>query len=321
MGRSRITAEPVPVSIIAETFAVRQDGEIIRRQCRIAALDGEPAVFRGPKGVALVSVRVQGRIRRIVALRAAWALATGEWPKGIVRARDGDDRNFRAENLIIVKRGKNPFAIGTSSLERRAEVDRTLIGALAKLNGEATLPMLSRLTGSSESCVCTRLGKLAERGLTCSPKCDARRRWELSRAGKEIAAGSAPMALDDRDRNILTALAAAAMGQLRLARRIGSCRLTIKRRTARLTTQGLVFADPRRFFSITAEGRAALGPDAAPERWVRPEMISAAAAKDVIERSPTDNRSSAQLAKAARRARWRGEAAATFNPYPIAQRA
>jgi hypothetical protein len=99
-------------------------------------------------------------------------------------------------------------------------------------NPNLTLPQLSRLTGSSESCVCTRLGKLAENGFACSPKCNARVRWELSQAGREIAA--VPL-LDDRDRDILLAIArrfaggAEPAGIVAIAREVGVCNLTVRR--------------------------------------------------------------------------------------------
>ena len=53
-----------------------------------------------------------------------------------------------------------------------------------------------------------------------------------------------------------------------------------------MVARGLVFADPRKFFSITDEGRAALGPNNAPRPapWLRPEQVSAAVAKDVLQR-------------------------------------
>ena len=46
---------------------------------------------------------------RVGALRVAWALATGEWPKGTVRARNADERDARPENLIVTKHGRDPF--------------------------------------------------------------------------------------------------------------------------------------------------------------------------------------------------------------------
>jgi hypothetical protein len=46
----------------------------------------------------------------------------GEWPKGIVRARDGEERNLRPENLILIERGSRPF---TSSQVRSASSRHT----------------------------------------------------------------------------------------------------------------------------------------------------------------------------------------------------
>jgi hypothetical protein len=57
---------------------------------------------------------------------------------------------------------------------------------------------------------------------------------------------------------------------------------------------GLAKAEAGGRFSITAAGTAALGDDA-PQRqpWLKLELISAAQAKDVRERSPTDDRTRA----------------------------
>jgi hypothetical protein len=151
---------------VREAFEVR-DGVIVRRS------NNQPAVFVGPKGRLLCRIYVGGAIRRVVAARTAWAIACGSWPSGIIKARDGNDRNFAADNLILVKRGHNPFSTSTASLKRRAEVDSALIATLAQHPGQ-TLPQLSQLIGLSESCCCTRLGRLEKQGLTCSPRCQAR---------------------------------------------------------------------------------------------------------------------------------------------------
>jgi hypothetical protein len=94
--------------------------------------------------------------------------------------------------------------------------------------------------------------------------------------------------------DILAALALVSMGTMKLARRLGTCPLTIRRRVNLLIGKGLVFADPRRFFSITPAGRLQIG-DAAkpPSRWVNPELISAATAKDVRLRLEHPNEMSA----------------------------
>jgi Winged helix-turn-helix DNA-binding len=295
MGRKRETQPPVDAAFIRECFDIRDDGAIIRRS------NGEPATFTGPKAVVLVRVRHNGRTRRVVALRVAWCLSTGQWPKGVVRSRDGDDHNFRSGNLIVVRRGKNPFAIGTSSLKRRAEVDRRMLEALAE-NPGLTLPQLSKLTGSSESCCCTRLGKLSDMGLTCGPKCDARARWDLTAQGRAIAAAPIAVILDDVDKNILMACARAAHGMMALVRETGSCRLTLRRRVDRLIERALVSQTDGRY-AITDQGRAALGPDA-PRPWVRPELVSAAAARDVLARGGSD------LLTTAERGRMGGNATA-----------
>jgi hypothetical protein len=166
MGRKQQTQPPIPATTIREAFHVRQDGQIVRRST------GEIATFSGPGAQLLVRVYHQGCIRRFAAGRIAWVLATGEWPKGVVRCRNGVDDDLRPENLIVVKAGAHPFdqARGgkASSLVRRAKTTTTLINALAGHPG-ATVPQLSRLVGSSAPCVCTRLGKLSDMGLTCGP--------------------------------------------------------------------------------------------------------------------------------------------------------
>ena len=278
LGRGVNTQSLVPATTIRECFDIRDDGAIIRRS------NGELATFTGPKAVVLVRVRHNGRTRRVVALRVAWCLSTGQWPKGVVRSRDGDDHDFRSGNLIVVRRGKNPFAIGTSSLKRRAEVDRRMLEALAE-NPGLTLPQLSKLTGSSESCCCTRLGKLSDRGLTCGPKCDARARWDLTAQGRAFAAAALPL-IDDTGRDILTIIARAPVRQLELARRLGVCSLTAKRRLGMLIGQGLADAQDGRF-RITDQGRGLLG-DQCPQRWIDVARISAALAKDVLLRGGSD---------------------------------
>ena len=147
----------------------------------VAALAHEPATF-ALNGRLMVRVTVNGKIRRIAASRIAWALATGEWPKGVVRHRNGDEGDCRQENLLLTRHGRDPFGAisnkhskggrASSLAERRARTT-TLVRTLADHPG-ATVPQISRLVGSSVSCTCTRLGKLSDMGLTCGPKCDAR---------------------------------------------------------------------------------------------------------------------------------------------------
>jgi HNH endonuclease len=301
VGRKQQTQPPIPATTIREAFHVRQDGQIVRRST------GEIATFSGPGAQLLVRVYQQGSIRRFAAGRVAWAIAVGEWPKGVVKARNGVDDDLRPENLIVVKAGARPFDQGkggmASSLERRAQTTTTLINALADHPG-ATVPMLSKLVGFSAPCVCTRLGKLADMGLTCGPKCDARARWDLTAQGRAIAASALPL-IDDLDKDILTRCARAAHGLMALARVTGSCRLTMRRRVDALIARALVSQTDGRY-AITDQGRAALG-DQCPKPWVRPELVSAAAARDVLARGGSD------LLTTAERGRMGGLAAARGN--------
>ena len=104
----------------------------------------------------------------------------------------------------------------------------------------------------------------------------------MTARGSELAATGRP-ALDDLDQEVLAALAVTSMGVMKLSRRIEVCPMTVKRRARLLVERGLVFADPRRFFGITAAGRAALGDTDTPRHapWFNPAAISAVAAKDV----------------------------------------
>lgn len=156
MGRKKIAVEPVTVEAVREAFEVR-DGVIVRRS------NNQPAVFVGPKGRLLCRIYVGGAIRRVVAARTAWAIACGSWPSGIIKARDGNDRNFAADNLILVKRGHNPFSTSTASLKRRAEVDSALIATLAQHPGQ-TLPQLSQLIGLSEFLLLHTSGAVGKTG-------------------------------------------------------------------------------------------------------------------------------------------------------------
>jgi hypothetical protein len=63
------------------------------------------------------------------------------------------------------------------------------------------------------------------------------------------------------DRSILTTLVLKPLRQLELARRIGVCSLTAKRRLALLIERGLARQDGGKFM-VTDTGCAALGPDA-----------------------------------------------------------
>ena len=87
-GEKKQSIPPLDIEFIRECFAVRQDGTLVRRECHVAALAHEPATFRGPGNRLMVRVYVNGAIRRVLASRIAWCLSCGEWPKGIVRARN-----------------------------------------------------------------------------------------------------------------------------------------------------------------------------------------------------------------------------------------
>jgi len=88
--------------------------------------------------------------------------------------------------------------------------------------------------------------------------------------------------LDDRDRQVLAALALTSMGTVKLARRVEVCPMTIRRRV-RLLASAVWCSPTPEVFSVTAAGLAALGPEAPqkPAPWVKVEAVSAANAKDV----------------------------------------
>ena len=305
MGRQKTIAPPVEPQFLRQAFAVTTQGVLIRRST------GLDATFRGPNTRQLVRVYCEGRIKRLVASKTAWIVHTGQNPRGVVRHRDGDEHNFAAFNLIETKRGPRPFDQSKggkrSALHERQASDAALLRTLAEHQGALTVPQLSQSLGQSAPCCCVRLAKLERRGLVCGPHCNARRRWNLTAQGEALAASANPVVLDDRDRQVLAALALTSMGTVKLARRVEVCPMTIRRRVRLLVERGLVFADPRKFFSITDAGLAALG-DAAPQRpepWVKVDAVSAARAKDVAERQgqSVDDRTSWARSQQGSRAR------------------
>jgi hypothetical protein len=303
MGRPRHSQPLPPVELIRTMFEVRNGALISRRTGETALVEKEIDGFQ------MVRLMVEGQIRRFAVARVAWVVCFGAWPKGIIRLRS-DDGGYGGDNLVEVRRGQNPFAVGRAGLIKRAERDASLLLALARSPG-ATVPTLSRLAGVGATCACVRLSKLADRGLCVGPKCDARARWDLTPAGKALAAQASVVLLDDRDRQVLAALALTSMGVSKLARRVEVCPpTTIRRRVRLLVERGLVLADPRKFFSITDAGRAALGPDMPkrPAPWVKVEAVSAARARDVRTRlqHPNDDRSSWARAEQSSRARQKG---------------
>jgi hypothetical protein len=61
--------------------------------------------------------------------------------------------------------------------------------------------------------------------------------------------------------------------------------MTVRRRARHLAEKSLLTRDPRKFFSITQAGLAALGPSAAPPpRWIDTNRVSAAASREVLAR-------------------------------------
>ena len=162
--------------------------------------------------------------------------------------------------------------------------------------------------------MCERLGKLAENGLTCGPKCNARARWDLTAQGRELAATGA-LIIDALDKQVLTALCRSPMRHLQLARLIGCCSLTARRRVAALVERGLVSQCASGItvrYAVTDAGRQALG-DAAPRPWVRIEAISAALARDVRERQTVTEMTTAERAQHAALGRQRALVSARLN--------
>ena len=293
MGRGVQTEPLVPVGFIRQSFSIRQDGALVHRQSKRTDILGEPAGFE-VNGRPVVRVRHNGKTRRIGLLRAAWAISAGAYPAGAVVPRDGNPWNASPRNLEVVPACSHKPQSGAgraSSLVRRQEADAKLIEALA--GPDASLAALSRQVGLSEGRVSTKLTRLAAKGLAISPMCVPGRSWALTAAGRGIAAAAVPVLIDDLERRILGALAATSMGIMKLSRRAGTCPLTIRRRLGLLIGRGLVFADPRRFYSLTPAARGALGDASLPPRWVRVEAVSAASAPDVQRRLQFPNEMSA----------------------------
>lgn len=97
--------------------------------------------------------------------------------------------------------------------------------------------------------------------------------------------------LDGLDTDILTMIASGPLRQLQLARRLGVASLTVKRRVTRLVSAGMVSTDTARRFCITKTGVAALGgdtPSPKVEPWLKVSAVSAASARDVVERNNDD---------------------------------
>jgi hypothetical protein len=309
MGRSTAAAALDP-AYVQERFAVKQDEALVRLST------GEPAAYRTARDKPLVRIGFKGGVRRIGAARVAWCVHAGEWPRGRVHPKNGDDGDLRFANLMLAKSGPRDHGLGgrAQALQRRAEAGRAIIEATAAQPG-ASLSALSAATGQAQSAVCARLSRLAKRDLACGPQCCPGRSWHLTGSGREVAEAGCQL-IDDLDRRVLAALVVTPMGVTKLSRRAGVALLTARRRLGLLAGRGLVFADPRRFYLLTDAGRSALG-DEAPRRWVNVAAISASAAKDVRERIYVNNNSAAQRSNCGKLARAAAKRNGTqFNPFP-----
>lgn len=240
--------------------------------------------------VPMVRLSVGGKTRRISMLRAAWMIAHGAAPRGVVRPKDGDPWNGKAENLDLVRHcSHRPGLKGSpaTSLTCRQSADRALLEAMAGHSG-AAVAELGRIVGASEARTSARLGKLAKRDLVTSPMCIPGRSWMLTAQGRAAAIGMSPM-LDATDRAILAALHSSSMGPSRLARRCAVSEPTVTRRARTLAARALVIIDPRKFYQITTAGIEALGDAQPPARWLDPVRISAAASREVQARGGANN--------------------------------
>jgi hypothetical protein len=306
MGRSAQLQPQIPVQVIRTALSVRQDGALVRRESKRTDLVGEPAGFL-VRDRPVVRIQFGDHTRRLGLLRAAWVIAHGAYPLGAVRPKDGDCWNAAPGNLELAKAGPRRADQSrggrASALEARAEADRALLQALAGQEAPS-IAHLARTIGASEAVVSTKLGKLAARALVESPRCCPGRSWLITSKGREIATAGRPL-LDDLDRHVLAVLRSSPtpMRQLGLARRCGTCSLTIKRRVAVLAHRGLVtITGPQ--FRITSAGIEALGPDAVkPTPWVRVEAISAASARDVADRTYIPEATAATRSNAGKLAR------------------
>ena len=127
MGRSAQTEPPVSVEFLMSSFAVRQDGALIRAASARGDLIGEAASYRDPDGVARVRLSYRGRRRTMTAARVAWAVHHGAYPRGQVIAT-GAEGDFRRENLTVVSHCRQaPTALG----ERRRDICRHRQGRAA----------------------------------------------------------------------------------------------------------------------------------------------------------------------------------------------
>jgi hypothetical protein len=117
--------------------------------------------------------------------------------------------------------------------------------------------------------------------------------------GLAVALDERPL-IDDLDCDILKVIAQSPLRLIKIAAQVGVCKLTARRRLDLLIERGLVNPDAGKFYMITAAGIAVIGVNTPKlEPWVRREMVAASIAKDVMARSPNDDRSSAFRSKVA----------------------
>ena len=272
MGRTAVSHAPPPISYLKACFVVGDNSGRLLWRSRPpehfperpedhgnwnARFAGKPAGFP-INGETFVRVQFNGRTRRISALRTAWILATGSYPVGPVEARDGDRANLRPANLIERSRGWRRR--GGPSLKQRMAADAALLSAMRD-NPDASIAQISTLVGSAKPCVCRRLAKLAEAGLTCGPMCVPSRHWGLTGAGAALAASAKPL-VDELDRELLQALRQRDHASIAsVARRVeGGCEMTVRRRLRALAERGLVSNGDG--YSLTEAGRDLAGPRA-----------------------------------------------------------
>ena len=334
MGRKQQTEPPVPPEFVKQCFAIRQDGQLIWRErpaehfphrradhaCFNSQRAGERAGREGPSGRPLVRFQYEGRTRRLALLKAAFIAQTGEYPCGPVKTKNANGQDCRLANLTVAPYGAHkPQANAgrSSSLERRQATNAALLSALAE-RANPTLSELSAVVGLSEGRVSTRLGKLADAGFCVSPMCVPGRAWALTDAGRKLATSANPMVIDDLDRAVLRVIARSPSRLVAVAQQVEVCHFTARRRLDRLAEHGMAKADEHRRYIATTAGIAAL-PDI-PPRWLDPQRISAAAARDVVERQGReriDDRTNAMKSQHASRARLKAVAAARMNRVPV----
>ncbi len=213
MGRRKQTEPPVPAAYLQECFAVADEGRLIWRtrgpehfperpedvanfNARFA---GRPAGFRiGAE--TFIRIQWRGRTRRISALRAAFIVANGRYPVGVVEPLDGNAANVRPGNLV--ERSLVRSRHGGTSLAQRRAANAALLAAMRD-HPNATVGEIAEIVGLDQPCTSRRLAKFAKQGVTASPMCVPGRAWCIT--GQGLALSAKPL-VDDLDREILSAL-------------------------------------------------------------------------------------------------------------------